>query len=151
LGLGAGNHDSAVPMVVSAINPLANGVINPSNTEIPLTTFTNPNGQCSKAGVSPATRNIPPWMMAVIPTASRNKNKPIPGQPPGNVENNRCSSYLPTQRNSYRYKTNPQRSESFSNPFVVSGRASIKVQRVDEEPTQVICTMTDCTSGVSAY
>jgi hypothetical protein len=61
-------------------------------------------------------------VMAVIPTANRNRSKPIPGQPPGNVENNRCSAYLLTQRNSYRCKTNPLRSESFSNSFVVLDR-----------------------------
>jgi hypothetical protein len=119
LRLGAGNNDSAMPIVVSAISPLANGVRNPTNSEMPLTTVNKPKSQFPSAGLSPSKRYIPPWIAAVIPTANRNNNKPIPGHPPGNVENNRCSSYLLTQPNSYSSKTNPQRSESFSNSFVV--------------------------------
>ena len=119
LELGAGNHESATPIVVIAISPLANGVRNPTKREMAVKTVSRPRSQYSRAGLSPSARYIPPWMTAVRPTANRNKSKPMPGHPPGNVENNRCSAYLLTKPNSYSGKTNPQRSESFNNSFGV--------------------------------
>lgn len=79
----AGTHES--PTLLSPTSRLAALDRNPANSKAPLVTASNPTIHIpSIAGLGLA-RYIPPWTMAVTPTAARNSSSPAPGLPPGNV------------------------------------------------------------------
>ena len=92
--LGAGSHESAMPALAAATSPPATGVRNPIKSEIPLPATANPAAQISAVGLPWSARYATPWTTAIVPAAPRKSSKPTPGHPPGNVENNRCSSCL---------------------------------------------------------
>ena len=92
---GAGNHERAIPRKHNPAKSPAYGVRNPIARAAPPIVNAKPTNHFSKEGLDGPERYRTPTAAAARPTATRNSNKPMPGLPPGNVEYNLCSAYLP--------------------------------------------------------
>jgi hypothetical protein len=92
---GAGSHEKAIPRKHSPTKSPAYGVRNPIAKAAPPAVKIKPITHLSKEVLDGPERYRIPAAVAAKPTAARKSNKPIPGLPPGNVEYNLCSAYLP--------------------------------------------------------
>ncbi len=92
---GAGNHEKAIPRKHAPTKTPAYGVRNPIARAAPPMVNVKPANHLSKEGLEVPERYSPPTAVEASPTAARNSNNPMPGLPPGNVEYNLCSAYLP--------------------------------------------------------
>jgi hypothetical protein len=89
-GVGGGSNKRAMPAVPSATTALATGVRNPIRSNAPLASMAAPTTHISAVGLRRSVKYPPPWIIAVVPIATRSSSKPKAGHPPGKVENSRC-------------------------------------------------------------
>lgn len=92
---GSGNNESALPRLLNPATMLANGVIYPSRSNTELMNNSRQTARLMRVEVCQSDTQEIPWETRVAPRAARNSNRPTPGVRPGNVENRRCSPYLP--------------------------------------------------------
>ncbi len=89
------NKRPSIPRKHAPTKTPAYGVRNPIARAAPPMVNVKPANHLSKEGLEVPERYSPPTAVEASPTAARNSNNPMPGLPPGNVEYNLCSAYLP--------------------------------------------------------
>jgi hypothetical protein len=92
---GAGSNEKAIPRKHSPTKSPAYGVRKPIAKAVPPVVKAKPTTHLPSELLDEPERYRIPTAVAAKPTATRRSNKPIPGRPPGNVEYNLCSVYLP--------------------------------------------------------
>ena len=92
---GAGIHDKIIPTAPSPTSKLANGVMNPMIMPAPLTRNVSPAAHTGRVRSIRPDRSDAPSATAMPPSAARIRSSPMPGWPPGKVENSLCSGILP--------------------------------------------------------
>ena len=100
---GAGNHEKAIPRKNIPTKRPTHGVRIPIAKAAPLVVKIRPITHLSKEVLDGPQRYKTPTAVAASPTAARNSNNPRPGLPPGNVEYNLCSAYLPCASSETHY------------------------------------------------
>ena len=92
---GAGIHEKTIPTTQNPTSKLANGVRNPMIMPAPLTRNVSPTAHTSRVRSIRPDRSDAPSATAMPPSAARIRSSPMPGWPPGKVENSLCSGILP--------------------------------------------------------
>jgi hypothetical protein len=87
---GAGNQENVIPKTHSPTIKLANGVINPITKATPPPTKVKATVHTARVRSIRPDRYRAPKVVAIPPTAARSSNSPMPGLPPGKVENSLC-------------------------------------------------------------
>jgi hypothetical protein len=101
---GVGNQERAIPRKDKPTKSPPHGVRNPTARAAPLVVKSKPSNHLTQIGPFDPDKYCTPTAMAAMPTAARKSNSPIPGRPPGNVENSLCSSFLLVARD-FRHTT----------------------------------------------
>jgi len=103
---GPGNQENAIPNKHSPMPRLAKGVRNPITKATPPMINTEPMTHTAAACSILLERYRAPKVIASPPSAARTRSSPIPGLPPGKVENSLCRGKPPpcAKRNSLRTK-----------------------------------------------
>jgi hypothetical protein len=86
-----GIHNSAAAPQHSAASTPPTGVKKPSRRDTPLMTAIKAKMAFGNIAVSDRVRTDTPSKISTIPVVDRNSSRPMPGHPPGNVENSLCS------------------------------------------------------------
>jgi hypothetical protein len=89
--MGTTKKAAAAQHIVPSTPPT--GVKNPSKRDKPLATAINAKVTVDSIAVSDPARVEKPASTSTIALVARNNRRPIPGDPPGNVENSRCSVF----------------------------------------------------------
>ncbi len=92
---GGGSNEKAIPRKHSPTKSPAYGVRNPIAKAAPPIVKAKPTTNLPRELSDQPERYRIPTAAAAKPTATRKSNNPMPGLPPGNVEYNLCSAYLP--------------------------------------------------------
>ena len=92
--LQGGSNESPAQAIPSAASALATGVKSPISNVAPTARKTVPITHVPGAALTRLVKYDVPSAIVVTPIAARNKSRPMPGHPPGNVENSRCSPCL---------------------------------------------------------
>lgn len=92
-GPGSGIHDAATARAPAAIATLTTGVRNPSMRELPASAAQAQTRRWGAHESLHSPKHAMPCRSAGTPTATRSSNRPTPGHPRGNLENNlrRCT------------------------------------------------------------
>lgn len=91
---GVGNQERAMPKKDNPTKNPPHGVRNPTARAAPLVVKSKPSNHLAQMGPFELDKYSTPTAIAATPTAARSSNSPIPGRPPGNVENSLCSAFL---------------------------------------------------------
>lgn len=92
---GPGNQENAIPNKHIPMPRLAKGVRNPITKATPPMINTEAMTHTTAACSILLERYRAPKVTASPPSATRTRSSPIPGRPPGKVENSLCSGNLP--------------------------------------------------------
>jgi len=92
---GVGNQENAIPNTQSPMPRLANGVRNPITKATPPMINTEAMTHTAVACSIVLERDRAPKVTASPPSAARTRSSPIPGLPPGKVENSLCRGKPP--------------------------------------------------------
>lgn len=103
---GAGINEKIIPTTHNPTSKLANGVMNPMIMPAPLTRNVSPTAHTSRVRSIRPDRSAAPSAMAMPPSAARIRSSPMPGWPPGKVENSLCSGILPVAHTKKRDDAN---------------------------------------------
>jgi hypothetical protein len=85
--LGGGNHENALPRLISPASAPANGVRYPISSETPLANASKATPKVTSPSSRQTRKQAAPWTTSALPMVTRNSSRPAPGHPSGNAEN----------------------------------------------------------------